>query len=57
MHIHRINEHGGAEKPEFVVRAVFFYRSALMRQIGEAVRIRRRGGLGSILNSKSEFDR
>ena len=27
------------------------------RQVGEAVRIRRRGGAGSILNSKTEYDR
>ena len=39
-----------------MVRAVKFYKSALSRQLGEAVRIRRRGGQGSILNSKSEFD-
>ena len=39
------------------MRVVKNYRSALSRQIGEAVRIRRRGGAGCILNSKSEFDR
>ena len=32
-------------------------RTALSRQIREAVRIRRRGGAGSILNSRSEFNR
>ena len=36
---------------------VQFYRAYLSCQIGEAVRIRRRGGAGSILNSKSEDDR
>ena len=40
-----------------MVRAVKFYKSALTRQLGEAVRIRRRGGQGNILNSKSEYDR
>ena len=57
MHIHHLNEHKGAEKPEFIVRAAKFHRTALSRQLGEAVRIRRRGGAGSILNSKSEYDR
>ena len=33
------------------------YRSALSRQVGEAVKIRRRGGEGSVLNSKGEFNR
>ena len=57
MFIHQQNEHGGAEEPIFQVRAVQFYKSALTRQLGEAVRIRRRGGAGMILNSKSEYDR
>ena len=57
MHVHYMNEHKGAEKPEFIVRAAKFHRTALSRQLGEAVRIRRRGGAGSILNSKSEYDR
>ena len=39
------------------MRVVKYYKSALSRQIGEAVRIRRRGGAGNILNSKAEFDR
>ena len=39
------------------MRAVSFHRSALIRQVGEAVRIARRGGAGSILNSKAEFDK
>ena len=34
-----------------------FHKSALERQVGEAVRIRRRGGAGHILSSKSEFNR
>ena len=48
--------HGGG-RAEFTMRLVGSYRSALSRQIGEAIRIRRRGGLGSILNSKSEYNR
>ena len=45
------------KEQKFVVSAVNYYKSALVRQIGEALHIRRRGGVGSILNSKSEFDR
>ena len=48
--------HQGAA-PNFKIRAVSFHRSALSRQIGEAVRIMRRGGEGVIFNSKSEYDR
>ena len=48
--------HGG-EQAEFMMRVVGSYRSALGRQVSEAIRIRRRGGLGNILNSKSEYNR
>ena len=48
--------HKGAA-PKFYMRVVKNFRSALSRQIYEAVRIRRRGGAGSILNSKAEYDR
>ena len=34
-----------------------FRCSALTRQVGEAVRIAKRGGEGQILNSKAKFDR
>ena len=34
-----------------------FHRTALSRQTGEAIRIRRRGGEGAVLNSKGEFNR
>ena len=43
MYRHQLLEHGGME-PEFVLRAVKYHRTALERQLGEAVRIRRRGG-------------
>ena len=39
------------------MRVVKHYKTPLSRQIGEAVRIRRRGGEGSILNSKAEYSR
>ena len=48
--------HSG-EPAVFVMRVAGSYRSALSRQVGEAVRIRRRGGAGNILNSKSEYNR
>ena len=48
--------HGG-EPAEFILRVVGSHRSALSRQISEAVRIRRRGGGGNTLNSKSEYNR
>ena len=54
---HQIADHGGSNSPKFIMRVVRSYRSALSRQVGEAVRIRRRGGEGSILNNKSEFNR
>ena len=56
MRKHQEEAHEGAA-PKFCMRVVKSYKSALSRQIGEAVRIRRRGGAGCILNSKSEFDR
>ena len=45
--------HGGGE-PTFVMRIVQFHRTALSRQCGEAIRIMRRGGAGSVLNSRAE---
>ena len=54
---HQELAHEGAEDPLFIMRTVRFFRTALSRQVGEAVRIMRRGGACSILNSKSEYDR
>ena len=53
---HQELQHEGGE-PHFIPRAISFHRSALSRQTAEAVRIRRRGGMGALLNSKSEFNR
>ena len=36
-------------EPDFKMRVVKFHRSALARQTGEAVRIRRRGGEGAVI--------
>ena len=44
MRKHQEEAHGGAN-PKFCMRVVKSFRSALSRQIGEAVRIRRRGEL------------
>ena len=56
MYRHQSLVHGG-EPVKFTMRVVGSHQSALSRQVSEAVRIRRRGGLGSILNSKSEYNR
>ena len=57
-HIYKHQElhHGGAP-PKFILRTISFHKTALSRQTTEAVRIRRRGGAGNILNSKGEFNR
>ena len=54
---HQQITHRGADPPKFVMRVVSHHRSALERQVSEAVRIRRRGGAGNILNSRAEFNR
>ena len=53
---HRMIHHQG-EDIKFVMRAVSYHKTALSRQTAEAVRIRRRGGEGAILNSRGEFNR
>ena len=56
MRRHQQMEHEGGP-PNFTMRVIESHRTALSRQVGEAVRIRRRGGQGSILNSKTEYNR
>ena len=56
MRVHQEQHHGGRE-PRFMIKPVSFHKTALSRQVSEAVRIRRRGGEGAILNSKAEFSR
>ena len=53
---HQEMEHKG-EPAKFIMRVEGSNKSALSRQVSEAVRIRRRGGEGNILNSKSEYNR
>ena len=51
---HWITTHQGQEKPKFIQRVVNTYKSALERQVGEAVRIQLRG---NTLNSLCGFNR
>jgi hypothetical protein len=51
---HWANHHGGGETPAFMFKVAKRYKTALTRQVGEAVRIEMRG---NVLNSKSEFTR
>ena len=53
---HHVLAHGGRGEPQFHFRPVRFHRTALGRQLHEAVRIRRRGG-EVVLNSKGEYNR
>ena len=55
IHKHHVAHHSGTGTPEFHLRPVAYHKTALSRQVAEAVRIRRRGG--SVLNSKSEYNR
>ena len=54
---HQDQCHGGSQDINFVFKIVGAPRSALSRQVGEAIRIRNRGGEGSILNAKGEYNR
>ena len=53
-HVEQVHK---GEEPQFMMRVVQFHQSALSRQTAEAVRIRRRGGEGAVLNSRSEFNK
>ena len=57
MEKHRELYHKEGGRPVFRMKAVKYFRSSLKRQLAEAVRIRRRGGEGAVLNSKAEFNR
>ena len=56
MFKHQQLVHNG-EPAQFMFKVVSYHRTALKRQIKEAVRIRRRRGAAGILSSKSEFSR
>ena len=51
---HHLIHHGAEGEPEFIMKVVKFYRTALSRQVAEAVRIKRRG---EVLNSRTEYNR
>ena len=54
---HQMMEHEG-EQGKFMFKVVSVHRTALNRQVREALRIMRRGGLdGGVLNSKAEWSR
>ena len=53
---HQEMEHKG-EPAKFIMRVEGSHKSVLSRQVREAVRLRRRGGEGNILNSKLKYNR
>ena len=54
---HQLESHGGSQDQAFIFKVVETPKNALSRQIGEAVKISRRGGEGAILNAKGEYNR
>ena len=50
-------EYPGMARPEFDIGVVRTFKSALERQVGEAIRIARRAKEVTIMNSKGEFNR
>ena len=57
MYKHHQVHHGGVGTPKFHLRPLKFHRTALERQVAEAVRIKWRGGEDCLLNSRAEFNR
>ena len=53
---HHMLHHNSEGEPEFIMKVVGHHSTAFSRQVGEAVRKGRRGA-GSLLNSRSEFNR
>ena len=54
---HMTVHHQSEDKPQFIMKPIKYFRTALSRQVAEAVRIRRRGGEDNVLNSKAEYNR
>ena len=54
---HWVMHHGSVGEPKFVMKVVKYHRTALSRQVGEAIRIQKRGMECPVLNSKAEFNR
>ena len=57
MYKHWLLHHPGEEEPKFIMKIVQFHRTALSRQVGEAVRIAKRGRDTPLLNSRGEYNR
>ena len=57
MYKHWLLHHPGEEEPKFIMKVVQFHGTALSRQVGEAVRIARRGRDTPLLNSRGEYNR
>ena len=57
MYKHWLLHHPGEEQPRFIMKVVQFHRTALSRQVGEAVRIAKRGRDTPLLNSRGEYNR
>ena len=51
---HWVLHHNSEGEPHFIMKVVQYHRSALSRQVGEAIRIQKRG---STLNSKAGYNR
>ena len=51
---HWVLHHNSTGEPNFIMKVVKFHRTALSRQVGEAIRIHKRG---MVLNSKGEYNR
>ena len=54
MYQHVVEAHNGESKPSFNFKVVRTFKTALDRQVGEAIRIEMRG---SVLNRRGEFNR
>ena len=57
MYKHWLLHHPGEEEPKFIMKIVQFHRTALSRQVREAVRIAKRGRDTPLLNSRGEYNR
>ena len=57
MRKHQELHHDGHHPSRFIMSMVTQSRSTLEKQVGEAIRIKRREEAGAILNSKSEYNR
>ena len=52
---HHLIHHGGEGEPSFLMKPIRYFKTALSRQIAEALRIQERGE-DIVLNSKAEYN-